>query len=93
MDEYEISYAKKFKSSHRKLVRSGRFDISKLDRIIMLLSEGKPLDVQCHDHALTGDWSGYRECHVYGDILLIYKVEGNCLALSYLGTHAQLFGM
>lgn len=44
------------------------------------------------DHALIGDWSGYRECHLKPDLLLIYKkVEQSVLQLARLGSHSELF--
>jgi mRNA interferase YafQ len=45
------------------------------------------------DHALSGDWAGYRECHVKPDLLLIYrKVDQATLRLARLGSHSELFG-
>lgn len=45
------------------------------------------------DHALSGDWAGYRECHVKPDLLLIYrKVDHDILRLARLGSHSELFG-
>jgi mRNA interferase YafQ len=46
-----------------------------------------------HDHALSGDWFGYRECHVKPDLLLIYKKpDDKVLRLARLGSHSGLFG-
>ena len=46
------------------------------------------------DHALAGELSGYRECHLKGDLLLIYKKheELSIIELSDIGSHSQLFG-
>jgi mRNA interferase YafQ len=45
------------------------------------------------DHALVGDWSGYRECHLKPDVLLIYrKPDVETLRLARLGSHSDLFG-
>jgi mRNA interferase YafQ len=44
-------------------------------------------------HALTGNWAGYRECHVRPDLLLIYgKPDDGTLRLVRLGSHSDLFG-
>ena len=45
------------------------------------------------DHALSGNWNGYRECHILPDWLLIYKLEDNILILTLArtGTHSNLF--
>lgn len=45
------------------------------------------------DHDLTGDWAGYRECHLKPDLLLIYrKIGEETLTLARLGSHSELFG-
>jgi len=43
------------------------------------------------DHKLTGDWQGFRECHIESDWLLIYRVEGDAITFVRTGTHADLF--
>ncbi len=40
---------------------------------------------------LKGDWADHRECHIGGDFLLIYQVEGNSVVFVRAGTHAELF--
>lgn len=32
-----------------------------------------PLETRHRDHTLTGAWKGYRDCHVFNDLVLIYK--------------------
>ena len=69
-------------------------DIEELFKVIELLKNQQPLPPEKRDHALTGDYSGYRECHVHPDFLLVYKVVDSQLQL-YLyrtGTHSDLFG-
>jgi mRNA interferase YafQ len=52
-----------------------------------------PLPVANRDHPLTGEWSGYRECHVRPDLLLVYaKPDPETLGLVRLGSHSALFG-
>ncbi|MDD2719882.1 MAG: type II toxin-antitoxin system mRNA interferase toxin, RelE/StbE family [Gallionella sp.] len=42
---------------------------------------------------MSGDWTGYRECHVKPDILLIYlKPDLDTLRLAHFGSHSELFG-
>jgi len=43
------------------------------------------------DHELKGNWSNYRELHISGDLLLIYKKTENEIILVRIGTHSQLF--
>ena len=66
---------------------------SLLPRILKLLLVDKPLPENNRDHALSGDWTGYRECHVKPDLLLIYrKPDADTLRLARLGSHSELFG-
>ena len=52
-----------------------------------------PLPPSNRDHALTGDWLGYRECHVKPDLLLIYKKPDDLtLRLARFRSHSELFG-
>ena len=62
-----------------------------LQEIIELLAKKKPLPSKHRDHNLIGDWVSHRECHVRGDVLLIYKVEDDTLFLSRFGSHSELF--
>lgn len=68
-----------------KLAKKRGFDMS-------LLSE-KPLDERFRDHALTGNYSGFRECHIKPDWLFIYKTDGERLVLvaARTGSHSDLF--
>ncbi len=49
------------------------------------------LPTEALDHSLKGEYVDYREFHISGDLLLIYKIENNTLQLIRIGTHAQLF--
>ncbi len=66
---------------------------SLLPEILKLLLVDEPLPEKNRDHALSGDWTGYRECHVKPDLLLIYrKPDADTLRLARLGSHSELFG-
>ena len=50
-----------------------------------------PLPLRYHDHSLTGDREGYRDCHIRFDLVLIYRRIGtDLLELSRLGSHSEL---
>lgn len=91
---YERVYSRRFNTSLRKIVRSGRIDYETIENTISIIASGKSLDRRHHDHALTGDLKGYRECHIKPDVLLIYKIEKDVLilVLADIGSHAALFG-
>ena len=83
-----------FKRDYRRVKASPRHhDLEqRLKAILELLIEDRPLLPAHRDHALTGDWIGYRECHVRPDLLLIYdKPQPDLLRLFRLGSHADLF--
>ena len=44
------------------------------------------------DHPLKGKWTGYRDCHIEPDWVLIYKIDEELLFLTNTGTHSDLFG-
>ena len=75
------------------MLRRG-YDITKLNTVIELLAESGSLPEEYHDHALKGQWVGFRECHVEPDWLLVYKIENDILVLTLTdtGTHADIFG-
>jgi mRNA interferase YafQ len=66
---------------------------SELDEVVKLLSEEQPLLPKHKDHALKGNFSGYRECHIRPDWLLVYKKDKQMLTLVLVrtGTHSDLF--
>ena len=64
-----------------------------LEEVVAALAMGEPLPDRNRDHALTGSWSGYRECHILPDWLLIYRIvdEVLVLTLARTGSHSDLF--
>ncbi len=64
-----------------------------LDSVIEMLIEQKPLDPKYRDHDLIGNYTGFRECRILLDWLLIYAIDNENLILvaSRTGTHADLF--
>lgn len=74
-----------------KLEGKRRLDLSLLQQVISLLMQETALPEKYRDHALTGDWRGFRECHIQPDWLLIYRIEDGKLWLVRTGTHSDLF--
>ena len=54
---------------------------------------GEELSEKYKDHGLTGNWLGYRECHIQPDWLLIYRMDQDVLVLilARTGSHSHLF--
>lgn len=58
---------------------------------VNLLKEDKPLPPESRDHSLKGEWIDFRECHLGGDMLLVYQEQDEEIVLSRIGTHNQIF--
>lgn len=88
----KIRYSSRFKKDYKVVVKRG-YDIKLLEEVLQVLVEEKPLQPKYLDHQLVGSYSGYRECHITPDWLLIYKIELDFLTLSLTrtGTHSDLF--
>ena len=87
-------YAKQFRKDWQRLSHSGRYDMNRLKvAMVSLIANNEPLGAEYKDHELTGDWIGFRECHIGGDFLLIYIVddETNYIEFTRAGTHSELF--
>jgi len=80
----------RFKRDVRRLERQGK-DLTKLRAVLSLLIEEEPLPDRYHDHALLGDWKGFRDLHIEPDWLLLYRVRDGELQLARTGSHADLF--
>lgn len=89
--KYRVVSTNKFKKDLKNAIRR-RYKIELLDEVVTLLETDKPLPVRNKDHALTGNWHGFRECHITPDWLLIYKIEKDILVLTLTrtGTHSDL---
>ncbi|MDR2555387.1 MAG: type II toxin-antitoxin system YafQ family toxin [Fibromonadaceae bacterium] len=88
----ELETTTKYRKDVRLMHRRG-LDLSLLADIIEKLKKQEPLDPKHHDHPLKGDYSGFRECHITPDWLLIYAIDNNRLVLtaSRTGSHSDLF--
>ena len=79
-----------FRRDLKRLAKQGK-NLGKLRALLDLLVREDPLAARHRDHALRGPWNGYREAHIEGDWLLIYRVEGQDLLLARTGSHSELF--
>ena len=88
---YKIDFSKKFRKEYKKAIKQGY--AKKVDSIIEKLANNEPLEPKHKDHALKGEYIGYRECHIEPDLLLIYKKQEDILVLVCfrLGSHSELF--
>jgi len=80
-----------FKRDVKRLLKRGK-DMNKLKEIIDGLVRAQELPARTRDHQLKGTLKDCRECHIEGDWLLIYRIEGSELCLIRTGSHSDLFG-
>lgn len=89
----ELVATGQFRKDYKRVKKRG-YNMGLLEAVIDTLLAQKPLEERYRDHSLTGNYTGFRECHVLPDWLLIYAIDGEKLILtaSRTGTHSDLFG-
>ncbi|MCD8374137.1 MAG: type II toxin-antitoxin system YafQ family toxin [Oscillospiraceae bacterium] len=87
----EAILSNRFRRDLKLAAKRGR-DLKLLDDVVTRLAQQEPLPEKNRDHSLTGDYIGFRECHIQPDWLLIYRIDGEALILflSRTGTHSDL---
>lgn len=76
-----------------KLAKKRGLNLAHLSEVVNTLASEEPLAPKHRDHSLTGNYLGFRECHIEPDWLLVYRIEAAELELFLFrtGTHADLF--
>jgi mRNA interferase YafQ len=87
----KIAQTSLFKKQLKRCRRRG-WDMDSMDEVIGMLQRGETLPEKYRDHALSGDRTGQRDCHVKPDWVLIYRVREDVLILQLLetGSHSDL---
>lgn len=90
--KYTIKPSSKFQKDLKRIAKRG-YNLSLITHVIQTLAEGETLPENYRDHALSGNYSGCRECHITPDWLLIYEIENEelFLYLTRTGSHSDLF--
>ena len=92
--KYSIVLSNRFKKDLKRL-KKRQYNLTLLETAVDKLAAGEVLELKYHDHNLSGGLSGFRECHITPDWLLVYRIEENDLILLLMrtGTHADVLGM
>ena len=87
-----IVWSSKYKKDFKLAAKRG-FNTDLLINVIKLLATTDQLPEEYKDHELSGNWKGFRECHIQPDWLLIYTISVDKLVLTLVrtGTHSDLF--
>ena len=90
--KYEVVPSNQFRKDLKLAAKRG-YSMDKIKEVISKLANGETLDAKYRDHLLTGNYGGYRECHIEPDWLLVYQIDGGqlILFLARTGTHSDLF--
>lgn len=87
-----IERTTKFKRDYKREKKTDPGIDAMLVSVIELLATDEPLPEKLRDHGLSGIWTGYRDCHIRPDKVLIYaKPDDETLMLVRLGSHSELF--
>ena len=78
-------YRREMRGRHRATL------LADLLQIAALLAADETLAWRYRDHAMVGNWRGYRNCHLRHDLILLYrKPDSENLELARLGSHSEL---
>lgn len=89
--EFKKDYKREKKGQHCKTVEAD------LLLLLNILVNDLPIPANYVDHPLKGNWRSFRDCHLYPDLVLIYKKvdheedDSGVLKLARLGSHSELF--
>lgn len=88
-----IERTRRFKRDYKRESRGRhRGDLDeRLAALVKALASDTPLESRHYDHALSGPWADFRDCHIRPDLVLIYqKPDAHTLRLVRIGSHAEL---
>ncbi len=90
--QYSIIFSKNFKKSLKRYRDEERI-LNGFRLVMLLLKEGRRLPPEYKDHKLRGQYDSFRECHIFPDVLLIYRKFKNTkeILLDDIGSHSELF--
>jgi len=80
----KIHYTNQFKKDYKRIKKQNK-DVNKLRTVVEKLAAKELLEARYRDHSLSGNWKGFRDCHVEPDWLLIYKRTEDTLILERTG--------
>ena len=89
--EFRRDFKREKKGRHKRKVQKD------LDALVNKLANDNKLPKAYMDHPLSGQWKHHRDCHLYPDLVLIYrKIDAKrntvqLLRLNRLGSHSDLF--
>jgi mRNA interferase YafQ len=90
LEIYQTSSFKKDRKRELKNPNNKDLDLRVVEILLLLINQ-KPVPSRFKLHRLKGNYSGYLECHVKPDLLMIFRIETTRVYLYRLGSHSNLF--
>ena len=92
MSVRRLFLTKRFQKSFERLRKAG-LDPRLVEEVVTWIQNGyHPRAPTYRDHARRENLAGLRDLHIRGDLVLIYRIDGDCLRLENIGSHNQVFG-
>lgn len=90
---YEVITTKSFRKAYKRVSKSKSFREEEFNYVLELLRNDKEIPKIYRDHALTGEYKGFRDIHIAPDMILIYLKIRNILVLELvnIGSHCEVF--
>jgi mRNA interferase YafQ len=84
-NQFKRDYKRELKGQHRTTLNEDFIEV------VTFLVNDLSLPERYRDHALTGDWKDFRDCHIKPDLVLIYqKTDDSIFRLARIGSHSEL---
>jgi addiction module RelE/StbE family toxin len=92
--EARFAFADGFETSAKQLAPEDSKEAARLKEFMACKGEIPPrrLPGTMDDHSLTGAFSDFQECHLSGDVLLLYTHENDLVTLYRVCTHDDIHG-
>ena len=86
----EANFTNQF-TKDAKLLHKRHMDMDALYDILATIIWEEPLPYNSREHNLSGNYSGYTECHVKGDWVIVYSFSPGKVTFVRTGSHSDLF--
>ena len=89
---YKLNTTKQFEKDY-KLCKKRGLNLDLINRVFGLLEQSGTLPAKYKPHKISGHYSGFLECHIQGDWLLVWEKDEDKkeILLTRTGTHSDLF--
>jgi len=74
-----------------KKAKLNQTNLAKLFIYVSMILNRQELPKEAKDHQLKGELKDFREFHISGDLIVLYRIENNALQLLRIGSHNEIF--